>query len=101
MRRGAVLVNVSRGPLVDNDAILQGLQSGQLRGVGLDVIEGEPNPPRALAERGDVIITPHVAYASDVAVAELRRRASEEVVRVLAGEKPRNPCNLVKASGTS
>lgn len=95
MKRGAILINVSRGPLIDNDAILHGLQSGRLGGVGLDVIEGEPNPPRALVERDDVIITPHVAYASDVAVVELRRRACEEVVRVLAGEKPLNPCNSV------
>lgn len=93
LKRGAILVNVSRGPLIDNDAILHGLESGQLGGVGLDVIEGEPNPPRALVERDDVIVTPHVAYASDVAVVELRRRACEEVVRVLAGEKPLNPCN--------
>jgi D-3-phosphoglycerate dehydrogenase len=95
MQGGALLINVSRGPLIDNDAVLAGLESGRLGGVGLDVIEGEPNPPRALVERSDVIITPHVAYASDVAVAELRRRASEEVVRVLAGDKPRNPCNEV------
>jgi D-3-phosphoglycerate dehydrogenase len=93
MKRGAILINVSRGPLIDNDAILSGLQSGQLGGVGLDVIEGEPNPPRALVERDDLIITPHVAYASDVAVLDLRRRACEEVIRVLAGQKPLNPCN--------
>lgn len=95
MRQGAILINVSRGPLVDNDAVLAALQSGKLGGAGLDVIEGEPKPPRPLVERGDVIVTPHVAYASDVAVQELRRRASEEVVRVLRGEKPRNPCNRV------
>ncbi len=95
MKRGAILINVSRGPLIDNEAVLGGLESGQLGGVGLDVIEGEPNPPRALVERDDVIITPHVAYASDVAVLDLRRRACEEVIRVLAGEKPKNPCNRV------
>lgn len=93
MRQSSVLINVSRGPLVDNDAILEGVTSGKLAGVGLDVVEGEPNPPRALAEHPDVIITPHIAYASDLAVDDLRKRASEEVVRVLAGDKPRNPCN--------
>jgi len=93
MRNGAILVNVSRGPLVDNDAVLEGLTSGKLSGVGLDVVEGEPNPPRALVEHPDTIVTPHVAYASDLAVGDLRTRASEEVVRVLAGEKPRNPVN--------
>ncbi|HEY1726996.1 MAG TPA: C-terminal binding protein [Candidatus Baltobacteraceae bacterium] len=97
MRNGAILVNVSRGPLVDNDAVLEGLRSGKLSGVGLDVVEGEPNPPRALVEHPDAIVTPHVAYASDLAVGDLRTRASEEVVRVLAGEKPRNPCNSIAA----
>jgi len=93
MRKGAILVNVSRGPLVDNDAVLEGLSSGKLAGVGLDVVEGEPNPPRALVEHPDTIVTPHIAYASDLAVDDLRTRASEEVVRVLRGEKPRNPVN--------
>lgn len=93
MRPGAFLINVSRGPLVDNDALLAALESGHLSGAGLDVIEGEPNPPRALVERGDVIVTPHVAFSSDSSLAELRRRSAEEVVRVLAGENPHNPCN--------
>lgn len=97
MRKGSIIVNVSRGPLVDNDAVLDGLTSGKLAGVGLDVVEGEPNPPRALVEHPDTIVTPHVAYASDLAVDDLRTRASEEVVRVLAGEKPRNPCNKISA----
>ena len=97
MRKGAILVNVSRGPLVDNDAVLEGLTTGKLSGVGLDVVEGEPNPPRTLVEHPDVIVTPHVAYASDLAVDDLRTRASEEVVRVLAGEKPRNPCNVLSS----
>lgn len=97
MRQGSILVNVSRGPLVDNDAVLEGLTSGRLAGVGLDVVEGEPNPPRALVEHPDVIITPHIAYASDLAVGDLRTRASEEVVRVLKGEPPRNPCNKISA----
>jgi D-3-phosphoglycerate dehydrogenase len=95
MRQGAILINVSRGPLVDNEAILEGLTSGKLAGVGLDVVEGEPNPPRALVEHEAVVVTPHVAYASDLATLELRRRASEEVVRVLAGQRPRNPVNDV------
>jgi D-3-phosphoglycerate dehydrogenase / 2-oxoglutarate reductase len=98
MRQGAILINVSRGPLVDNDAVLEGVRSGKLSGVGLDVVEGEPNPPRALVEHPDVIVTPHIAYASDLAVDDLRKRASEEVVRVLAGEKARNPVNKISAS---
>jgi D-3-phosphoglycerate dehydrogenase len=93
MKRGAFLINVSRGPLVDNDALLEALRSGQLSGAGLDVIEGEPSPPRALVERPEVIVTPHIAFSSDASLAELRRRSAEEVVRVLDGAAPLNPCN--------
>jgi D-3-phosphoglycerate dehydrogenase len=96
MRPGAFLINVSRGPLVDNTALLAALESGHLSGAGLDVIEGEPDPPRALVERGDVIVTPHVAFSSDSSLAELRRRSADEVVRVLAGERPHNPCNELR-----
>ncbi|MBL8550457.1 MAG: C-terminal binding protein [Hyphomonadaceae bacterium] len=96
MKRGAFLINVSRGPLVDNDALLAALERGHLSGAGLDVIDGEPDPPRALVERPDVIVTPHIAFSSEASLAELRRRAAEEVVRVLAGEAPHHPCNEPK-----
>lgn len=93
MKPGAFLINVSRGPIVDNDALLAALASGHLSGAALDVVEGEPDPPRALVERPDVIVTPHVAFSSSASLAELRRRTAEEVVRVLRGEAPHHPCN--------
>lgn len=96
VKQGCFLINVSRGPLVDNDALLAALEAGHLSGAGLDVVEGEPEPPRALVERPDVIVTPHIAFSSDASLAELRRRSAEEVVRVLAGEKPLHPCNQPK-----
>ena len=88
MRAGAFLVNVSRGAIVDTDALIEALQSGHLSGAGLDVLEGEPVVPPALASRSDVILTPHVAFTSDASLRELRHSAAEEVVRVLRGEKP-------------
>ncbi|MFN0042828.1 MAG: C-terminal binding protein [Alphaproteobacteria bacterium] len=93
MRKGSFLVNVSRGPVVDNDALIRALDKGLIAGAALDVVEGEPNPPAALIARPDVIATPHIAFSSDESLAELRRRGAEEVVRVLKGEKPQNPCN--------
>ena len=93
MRPGALLVNVSRGGLVDTDAVDQSLRSGHLGGAGLDVLEHEPAVPATLLEHPTVTITPHIAFSSDASVAELRRSAAEEVVRVLRGEPPRYPCN--------
>ena len=95
VKLGAFLINVSRGPVVDNDALIAALEAGRLAGAGLDVVEGEPSPPAALVARPDVIATPHVAFSSDASLAELRRRGAEEVVRVLAGAPPENPCNEV------
>jgi phosphoglycerate dehydrogenase-like enzyme/aminoglycoside phosphotransferase (APT) family kinase protein len=94
-QRKPLLINVSRGPLVDNDALRHALDTGLLRGAALDVIDGEPSPPADLLARPDVIATPHIAFASAASLVELRRRACEEVVRVVKGEAPRNPCNEV------
>jgi D-3-phosphoglycerate dehydrogenase len=93
MRPGACLVNVTRGAIIDNDALVCALEAGRLSGAGLDVVEGEPNPPEALTGRGDVIVTPHVAFSSASSVAELRTRVSQEIVRVYRGEPPEHPCN--------
>jgi len=95
-KSGAFLINVSRGDIVDTKALVAALESGALSGAGLDVVEGEPEPPRALVERPDVIVTPHVAFSSDASLAELRRRAAEQVVRVLGGGTPIHPCNTPK-----
>ena len=92
-RRAPILVNVSRGGLVDNDALIRALDTGLVRGAALDVIEGEPSPPREIIDRSDVIVTPHVAFSSAASLEELRRRCTEEVVRVLRGDRPLHACN--------
>jgi D-3-phosphoglycerate dehydrogenase len=94
MRRGSLLINVSRGGIVDTDAVIEALQNGQLSAAALDVLESEPAVPGELLRERGAMLTPHVAFSSDASLLELRRRAAEEVVRVLRGEAPRNPCNL-------
>jgi D-3-phosphoglycerate dehydrogenase len=93
MPPGALLVNVSRGGLVDTAALVASLQAGRLGGAGLDVLEEEPSVPAELLANPSVVITPHIAFSSDASVADLRRGAAQEVVRVLRGETPRYPCN--------
>lgn len=94
MRPGGLLINVSRGAVVDTDAVIAALHSGQLSAAALDVLESEPNVPCELLSHPGAMLTPHVAFSSDASLLELRRRAAEEVVRVLRGEAPQHPCNL-------
>jgi D-3-phosphoglycerate dehydrogenase len=94
LKKRPLLINVSRGGLIDNAALIDALNAGQLAGAALDVIDGEPTPPASIMGRRDVIVTPHIAFSSDASLAELRRRCSEEVVRVLRGEPPLHPCNV-------
>lgn len=93
MRRDALLVNVSRGGLVDTDALVEALRAGRPGAAALDVLEKEPQVPEELLARPTVLLTPHIAFSSTESVTELRRRAAEEVVRVLRGETPAHPCN--------
>jgi len=93
MRPGGFLVNVSRGAVVETDAVIEAMANGRLSGCGLDVLESEPAVPAALLDQPSALVTPHVAFSSDASLVELRRRAAEEVVRVLQGNAPQRACN--------
>jgi D-3-phosphoglycerate dehydrogenase / 2-oxoglutarate reductase len=93
MKPGAYLVNTGRGPLVDEAALAQALDQGQLAGAALDVVEKEPPTDSPVLGKDNVILTPHTAFYSEESLAELQTKAAQEVVRVLRGEAPRNPVN--------
>jgi D-3-phosphoglycerate dehydrogenase / 2-oxoglutarate reductase len=94
MKRSPVLINTSRGGLVDLDAAVAALQEGRLSGVALDVTDPEPLPAdHPLRTHPSAIVTPHMAFHSIEAQAELQRRAAEEVARALRGEPARSPVN--------
>lgn len=97
MKPGALLVNVSRGGLVDSEAVADALQRGQLGGAALDVLESEPDVPPALREHPTTLLTPHVAFSSDASLAELRSRSAQEAVRMLRGETPHHPCPALRS----
>lgn len=87
MTKGAILINCSRGGLVDEDALAAALVSGHLSGAGLDVFEKEPLPADSpLRGAPHVIMSPHAAFYSDASVDALQRLASEEALRGLRGE---------------
>jgi D-3-phosphoglycerate dehydrogenase len=89
MRPGALLVNVSRGALVDTDALLLALDEGRLGGAALDVVAGEPPPLEAPVRRHPrVVLNPHAAFWSDEAEADSYARQAANVVSWKRGGRP-------------
>jgi D-3-phosphoglycerate dehydrogenase / 2-oxoglutarate reductase len=86
MKPGAFVVNVARGALVDEVALLSALDSGQVGGAALDVLEEEPPMNRALVEHPHVIVTPHLGASTHEAQRRAGRDVVEEVLRALRGE---------------
>jgi D-3-phosphoglycerate dehydrogenase / 2-oxoglutarate reductase len=91
MKPGSLLVNTSRGALVDISALQAALDRGTPGAAALDVYPGEPEVPDGLRRRADVILTPHIAFSSADSVLELRRRATEDLLRVLTGQPAQHP----------
>lgn len=94
MKKTAILVNTSRGPLVKESALVQALKEGWIAGAGLDVVETEPPPADSeLLKLENIVLTPHTGFYSEESLVELQTKAVAEVVRVLKGEMPLNLVN--------
>jgi D-3-phosphoglycerate dehydrogenase len=88
MKKGALIVNTARGPLIDEPALIAALDSGQVGGAALDVVAVEPLAKDSpLLGRDNVILTPHTAFYSIESLDELQSKAASDVARVLSGEK--------------
>ena len=88
MKREAILVNTSRGPVIDENALVQALKGGIIAGAGLDVFENEPNMAPGLAELSNVIITPHIASATFETRSAMAEVAAKNIIAVLNGNEP-------------
>ena len=91
MKRQPILINVSRGGLVDTKALIQALKSGQISYAALDVLENEPNIDEELIQLDNVLITPHAAWLSIESERLLRETGIQNILQVLKGEKPLYP----------
>jgi glyoxylate reductase len=88
MKKTAFLINTSRGPVVDEQALVTALKQGVIAGAGLDVFEFEPKLARGLAKLDNVILTPHIASARENARNEMARLAAQNIIDVFEGRIP-------------
>jgi len=92
MKKGAYLINTSRGELVDEDALLQAVRSGQIAGAGLDVFCKEPpDPASPFLHMPQFVVTPHGSSHTDGAMNAMGRMSMDECLRVLQGEAAKYP----------
>lgn len=95
MKPNAILINTSRGPVVDENALVAALQKKQIAGAGIDVYEFEPKLAKGLAKLPNVVLTPHIASARESARNEMATLAAQNIIDVFEGREPKG---LVKAA---
>ncbi len=94
MKRTAILVNTSRGPVIDQKALVKALKEGWIAGAGLDVFEKEPiDPDDPLLKLENVVLTPHIGSASHETRNKMAELTAVGIIKVLKGEKPENLLN--------
>ena len=90
MKTNAILVNTSRGPVVDEHSLVEALKAKKIAGAGLDVFEQEPHLAEGLADLPNVALTPHTASATNEARNSMSKIAAENIVAALEGKQPPN-----------
>jgi len=91
MKRGAFIINTARGPILDEDALCDALQSGHLGGAALDVYEFEPAVNPRLLSMNNVVLAPHIGSATFETRSAMARIAATDVYRFLKGQQPLHP----------
>jgi len=93
MKKTAVLINTSRGPVVDEKALVEALKNGEIWGAGLDVFENEPDIEQGLMELDNAVIVPHIGSATIETRVNMGLIAARNVISVLNGDKPETCIN--------
>ena len=90
MKNSSYLINTSRGPVVDENALVEALKNGTIRGAGLDVFEFEPELARGLAKLPNVVMTPHIASGTEEARHDMAVLSATNIINTLEGSVPPN-----------
>ena len=93
MKPSAYLINTARGPVLDEEALIDALKNHRIAGAALDVYTGEPNVNPAFFELDEVLLTPHVGSNTLHARNQMAEAASQRILDVLAGRLPENLLN--------
>ena len=91
MKPKAILLNIARGPVVDEAALAEALAYGTIRGAALDVFEQEPQVHQGLLAAENAVLSPHLGSATAETRSAMARLAAENVVSVLLGRGPKTP----------
>ncbi len=93
MKSTAILINSTRGGVVDDKALIHALKTGVIRAAGLDVFEGEPKLDRGFLELKNVVLTPHIGSSTEATRRAMAMTAAQNLVAALSGQKPPNWVN--------
>ena len=93
MKPTAILINISRGPVVDEEALVSALRKGKIAGAGLDVYEKEPRLIPGLAKLENVVLLPHIGSATEDTRGQMAVVAAKNAITMLRGERPPNIVN--------
>ena len=90
MKKTAYLINTSRGPIVDEKALAEALKNGIIKGAAIDVFENEPLIEPGLINLENIVMTPHLASATEETRNKMAELAADNLIAVFSGQKPQN-----------
>jgi len=94
MEKKPIVINTSRGPIVDEEALTRAIEQNRISGAGLDVLEKEPpGAGHPLLSRDNVVFSPHISFYSVESISELKRRTAKNVADVLTAKWPGSVVN--------
>lgn len=93
MKEGAIIINTARGAIIDTEALIEAIESGRLRGAGLDVYPDEPHIPERLLAFDNVVLTPHIGANTVQTRREMGAACAKSILDVFAGKRPENIVN--------
>lgn len=101
MKKSAIIINTSRGSIINVKDLYNAIDNDEIYGAGLDVVPTEPPEPESVSDHHRIVHTPHVGWYSESSIIELRKTVMQDVLRILKGNRPTNPVNNINGEERS